>query len=144
MLRADFAPSWNRTFRDKALSHLQPLPIGRGSGRFALAMGAVQRPPDLKSISSQVARIPGAGAIQRRLMRRFCTAYAAQRPLDSEAFTFGEVLRSLHALLAHGRHRAGCGPVPIPYESPAAIRRLEARLVRHGAGGRLDPGHPSV
>ncbi len=88
--------------------------------------------------------IPGAGAIQRRLMRRFCTAYAAQRPLDSGAFAFGEVLRSLHALLAHGRHRAGCGPVPIPYESPAAIRRLEARLVRHGAGGRLDPGHPSV
>ena len=88
--------------------------------------------------------IPGAGAIQRRLMRRFRTAYAAQRALDSEAFAFGEVLRALHALIAHGKHRAGCGPVPIPYESTAGIRLLEARLAHHGAGGRLDQGHHRV
>ncbi len=34
---------------------------------------------------------PIPGAIQRRLMRPFRTAYAAERPLDSEAFAFGEV-----------------------------------------------------
>ena len=83
--------------------------------------------------------IPGAGAIQRRLTRRFRTAYAARRPLDGDAF--GEVLRALHALLAHGKHRAGCGPLPIPYDSPRGIRLLEARLARHGTGGRLGPGH---
>ena len=78
--------------------------------------------------------IPGAGALVRRLTRRFRTAYAAQRPIDNEAFAFGEVLRALQTLIANSKHQAGCGPVPIPYESPAAIRLLQRRLARHGAG----------
>lgn len=82
--------------------------------------------------------VPGGRVIQRRLTGRFRAAYEAQRALDPEALRFGEVMRALHALMGHGRHRAGRGPVPVPYDSPAAVRRLEARLARHGADARLD------
>jgi len=82
--------------------------------------------------------IPGAPALQRLVTRRFREAYAALRPIDPEAFEFGEVLRALHALVAHASHRAGCGPVPVPYDSPKGVRLLEARLARHGAASRLD------
>lgn len=81
--------------------------------------------------------IPGAGALQRHLMRRFRTTYAALRPIDREAFDFGEVLRALHGLLGHARHQTGGGPAPVPYDSPAGVRLLERRLAKHGAGGRL-------
>jgi aminoglycoside phosphotransferase (APT) family kinase protein len=82
--------------------------------------------------------VPGGRVIQRRLTGRFRAAYSAQRVLDPEALRFGEVMRALHALMAHGRHRAGRGPAPVPYDSPAAVRRLQARLARHGAAARLD------
>jgi aminoglycoside phosphotransferase (APT) family kinase protein len=85
--------------------------------------------------------VPGGRVIQRRLTGRFRAAYEAQRALDPEALRFGEVMRALHALMGHGRHRAGRGPVPVPYDSPAAVRRLEARLARHGADARLDQPH---
>jgi aminoglycoside phosphotransferase (APT) family kinase protein len=82
--------------------------------------------------------VPGGRVIQRWLTGRFRTAYSAQRALDPEALRFGEVMRALHALMSHGRHRAGRGPVPVPYDSPAAVRRLEARLACHGAAAWLD------
>ena len=81
--------------------------------------------------------IPGASALQRRLVRRFRDAYALKHPLDPEAFRFGAVVRIGRALVSMALHRAGQGPAPVPYDGRGGERKLVAHLARLGIEARL-------
>ena len=76
--------------------------------------------------------LPGLGALQRNLARRFRSSYERLHPVDPETFRFGAVARIGCTMVSLALHRTGRGPAPVPYDRRGGARRLSAHLKRLG------------
>ena len=83
--------------------------------------------------------VPFGSHVLRSRARRFLAAYAKLAPLAPAALEYAEAFRCAHSLLAISERRQALtadphGPAnPNPYDSPAAIAELSARLARISA-----------
>jgi aminoglycoside phosphotransferase (APT) family kinase protein len=86
-------------------------------------------------------------ALQRRIARRYISAYQRLRSLDPVALRYGEAFRCFRTLLGVSLRRlamagsTGLDPAPNPYDDPLADERLVARFYAV-TGVRVRPAPP--